>query len=162
MPNWLCNYETMFLKMKDSSARYLSRGTFYSWGKKKSSSNPCWTNYVTTTLSLNDRKDSSRVFQSEGRGGSNGRLFEWKRENRNITLVIAIIIKGSSCGRSVKACDLGNFSTFPESETDKRFGTNLFNVFLWSEVMSHSNIWFRLQDQIAYPWSSRNWANPNK
>lgn len=132
----------MFLKMKDSSARYLSRGTFYSWGKKKSSSNPWWTNYVTTTLSLNDRKDSSRVFQSEGRG---------VRENRIITLVITIIIKGSSCGRSVKACDLGNFSTFPESETDKRFGTNLFSVFLWSEVMSHSNIWLRLQDQIAYP-----------
>lgn len=122
-------------------------------GKKKSTSNPCWTNYVTTTLSLNDRKDSSRVFQSEGRG---------VRENRIITLVITIIIKGSSCGRSVKACDLGNFSTFPESETDKRFGTNLFSVFLWSEVMSHSNIWLRLQDQIAYPWSSRNWANPNK
>lgn len=153
MPNWLCNYETMFLKMKDSLARYLSRGTFYSWGKKKSTSNPCWTNYVTTTLSLNDRKDSSRVFQSEGRG---------VRENRIITLVITIIIKGSSCGRSVKACDLGNFSTFPESETDKRFGTNLLSVFLWSEVMSHSNIWLRLQDQIAYPWSSRNWANPNK
>lgn len=122
-------------------------------GKKKSTSNPCWTNYVTTTLSLNDRKDSSRVFQSEGRG---------VRENRIITLVITIIIKGSSCGRSVKVCDLGNFSTFPESETDKRFGTNLFSVFLWSEVMSHSNIWLRLQDQIAYPWSSRNWANPNK
>lgn len=122
-------------------------------GKKKSTSNPCWTNYVTTTLSLNDRKDSSRVFQSEGRG---------VRENRIITLVITIIIKGSSCGRSVKACDLGNFSTFPESEIDKRFGTNLFSVFLWSEVMSHSNIWLRLQDQIAYPWSSRNWANPNK
>lgn len=153
MPNWLCNYETMFLKIKDSLARYLSRGTFYSWGKKKSSSNPCWTNYVTTTLSLNDRKDSSRVFQSEGRG---------VRENRIITLVITIIIKGSSCGRSVKACDLGNFSTFPESEIDKRFGTNLFSVFLWSEVMSHSNIWLRLQDQKAYPWSSRNWANPNK
>lgn len=122
-------------------------------GKKKSTSNPCWTNYVTTTLSLNDRKDSSRVFQSEGRG---------VRENRIITLVITIIIKGSSCGRSVKVCDLGNFSTFPESEIDKRFGTNLFSVFLWSEVMSHSNIWLRLQDQIAYPWSSRNWANPNK